>query len=170
MDFVSTIRDQTKRALWEVRNVLACVPDALWAKPYCECPLWRHVYHMLHSLDVWFINPKDPAYEEPAIHAPGLNDLDAACVKTLTKEELLRYEGDVEAKILRYLESLTEEAMRNRPAGCPHTRFTLILAQHRHLHTHMGMIMGFIVAETGMWPRVLGLEGEFPQEAYDRFF
>lgn len=26
------IADQTKRALWEVKNVIDCVPDSLWNK------------------------------------------------------------------------------------------------------------------------------------------
>jgi hypothetical protein len=24
----------------------------------CDLPVWKHVYHMLHSCDQWFINPK----------------------------------------------------------------------------------------------------------------
>jgi hypothetical protein len=34
----------------------------------------------------------------------------------------------------------------------------------------MGMIMGFIIAETGMWPRVTGLEGDIPVGDYDKFY
>ena len=34
------IEDQTKRALWEVKNVIDCVPDSLWNKEYCDMPLW----------------------------------------------------------------------------------------------------------------------------------
>lgn len=32
------------------------------------------------------------------------------------------------------------------------------------------MIMGFIVAETGLWPRVAGLEGAILQGDYDKYF
>ena len=32
------------------------------------------------------------------------------------------------------------------------------------------MIMGFIVAETGLWPRVAGLEGVILQGEYDKYF
>ncbi len=38
-----------------------------------------------------------------------------------------------------------------------------VLAEHRHLHTHMGMVMGFLVAEKEPWPTVLGLEGRLPE-------
>lgn len=70
------IEYQTKRALWEVKNVIDCVPDSLWNKEYCDMPLWKHIYHMLHSLDLWFINPRDKHYCEPSIHSENLNNLD----------------------------------------------------------------------------------------------
>ena len=46
------IRDEANRALWEVHNTIECVPDQLWNKFYCEMPMWKHIYHMLHSLDL----------------------------------------------------------------------------------------------------------------------
>ena len=46
------IKEQANRALWEVENVIACIPDAMWEKEYCRMPLRKHVYHMLHSLDL----------------------------------------------------------------------------------------------------------------------
>ena len=33
---VEIIEEQTGRALWEVRNLIDCVPDQLWNKEYCE--------------------------------------------------------------------------------------------------------------------------------------
>lgn len=54
------LQDQTARALWEVKNVIDCVPDSLWNNLYCGMPCWKHIYHMLHSLDVWMINPRIP--------------------------------------------------------------------------------------------------------------
>lgn len=41
------IREQTNRALWEVGNVIKCIPEDIWGKEYCGMPLWKHVYHML---------------------------------------------------------------------------------------------------------------------------
>lgn len=35
----------------------------------CDMPIWKHVYHMLHSCDQWFINPNE--YTEPDFHEPG---------------------------------------------------------------------------------------------------
>jgi hypothetical protein len=161
--------EQTKRALWEVHNVIDCIPDELWDREYCQMPMWKHVYHMLHSLDLWFINPRDPHYREPSFHEPGLNDLDVHSERTLTRCVTEEYCRAAEIKIMAYLTALNDDMLLQKPEHCEYARFTLILAQYRHLHTHLGMIMGFIIADTGKWPRVLGLEGEFPQGQFNKY-
>ena len=166
----AVIKAQSRRAFWEVKNVIDCIPDGLWEREYCCAPLWKHVYHMLHSLDLWMINPRDKEFSEPEFHEKDLNDLDAVSRKTLSRKELEAYFFGIERKLARYLEELTDRQLPDCPEGCEYTRFTLILAQFRHLHSHMGMIMGFLIADTGKWPRVLGLEGAFPDGEYDKFF
>lgn len=163
------VEEQTRRALWEVRNVIDCVPDGLWNREYCAMPCWKHIYHMLYSLDLWYINPRDPDFKEPVIHERGLNDLDAVSSKRLTREEINAYFPAVEAKILAYISRLTDAQLLEYPPHCEYCRFTLIPAQFRHLHSHMGMLMGFIIDDTGLWPRVLGLEEPFPQGPYDPY-
>lgn len=164
------LADQTERALWEVENVIDCVPDEQWDKVYCQMPLWKHIYHMLHSLDLWFINPRDRQFDEPPFHEEGLNDLNVTTERQLGRKAINDYSTQIQEKIKRYLASLQDEYLLERPEGCEYTRFTLILAQHRHLHTHLGMVMGFIVAETGLWPKVVGLEGEIPRGRTGVFF
>lgn len=154
------ITDQTYRALWEVKSVVDSVPDNCWNKEYCQMPLWKHIYHMLHSLDLWLINPRDPDYRDPAIHVKDLNNLDVITNKHLSREEINAYLSDTIKKITKYVENLQDKDLLEMPPECEYTKFTLIMAQNRHLHTHMGMIMGFIVAETGFWPPVIGLEGK----------
>ena len=134
------IEEQTNWALWEVKNVIDCVPEELWNKKYCEMPCWKHIYHMLHSLDLWYINPGDMNFREPDIHEKDLNNLDVISPKVLSRKEIESY-----------------------------FKFTLILAQFRHLHSHMGMIMGFVIDDMGLWPRVLGLENPFPDGQYDKY-
>ncbi len=168
--FCSIIQEQTMRALWETDNVIACVPDSLWNKQYCEMPMWKHIYHMLHSLDLWFINPYDESFAEPVIHEKDLNNLDVQSEKKLSRIDIETYCGNVKTKITDYLLSLKDKELLLKPPGCEYSRVTLILAQFRHLHCHMGMIMGFIIDDTGKWPKVLGLKGEFPTGEYDRFF
>lgn len=162
-ELTAAIADQTSRALWEVGNVIACVPDRLWEKEYCEQPLYKHIYHMLHSLDLWFINPWDPAFCEPSFHIAGLNNLDLNTDRTILRGEIDSYFSAIEEKIKAYTVSLTPERLLEQPEGCRHSRFRLILGQFRHLHTHLGMLMGWIIAETGEWPLTVGLEHPVPE-------
>lgn len=161
--YSAIIRDQTERALWEVGNVIGCIPDDCWDKPYYNMPVWKHVYHMLHSLDLYFINPRDKNFTEPAIHVENLNNLDVQTCKILTRGEISDYFSGTKTKISNYVNRLRDEDLLKYPEGCEYTRLTLILAQHRHLHTHMGMLMAFIVNDTGKWPKVLGLTGAMPE-------
>ena len=89
--YTDIIADQTRKAMWEVGNVIDCIPDALWDSQYCYMPLWKHVYHTLHSLDKWFINPNDADYQEPSIHEQGLNDLDAVSAGRLGRNDIEHY-------------------------------------------------------------------------------
>lgn len=166
----SIIREQTKRALWEVKNVIDCVPNELWDKSYCDMPCWKHIYHMLFSLNMWFINPRDPSFIEPEINEKDLNNLDVVSSKQLSKEDINTLFKEIEIKIKKYLNQLSDDELLEDPPCCEYNRFTLILAQYRHLHTHLGMIMGFIIDDTGFWPRVLGLEAPFPSEPYNKYF
>lgn len=164
------IKDQTDRALWEVKNVIDCVPDELWSREYCEMPLFKHIYHMLHSLDLWYINPNDPSYREPDIHIDSLNDLDVKTGRFITRTEINDYYMAVKNKITAYTNFLNDGMLNERPVDCSYSKFELILAQFRHLHTHMGMIMGFIIEATGQWPTVLGLERPIPEgNDYNKF-
>ena len=169
INYLQIIEDLTRRALWEVKNVIDCVPDAMWERKYCYQPLWKHIFHMFHSLDTWYINPKDDAYEQPSVWEEGLDDLDHVSSKKLSRKEIEDYYETISKKIMDYVAGLKETELLIYPANCPYTKFTLILGQFRHLHTHMGMIMGFIVEATGKWPRVLGLENPIPKGAYEKF-
>ena len=161
------IRDQTERALWETGTVIDCIPVSCWDKQYYNVPVWKHVYHMLHSLDQWLINPRD--YAEPIIHEADLNNLDVPSAVSLTQNDIGGYFSAIRRKVTDYVAALRDDALLEYPEGCEYTKFTLILAQFRHLHTHMGMLMGFIVNDTGKWPKVLGLTGVMPTGEFDSF-
>ena len=124
---------------------------------------------MKQALDLWFINPRDQEFQEPSFHEKDLNNLEVLSDRRLFREEINQYFDDVKKKIFIYLSQLKEELLLEFPHGCEYCRFTLILAQFRHLHTHMGMIMGFVIDDTGLWPRVLGLESPFPQGKYEKY-
>ena len=168
--YMDIIQDLTDRALWEVKNIIDCVPDDLWDKCYCDMPMWKHIYHLLHSLDLWFINPRDINFIEPSIHEKDLNNLNVFTDKKLSRDEINQYLTRISTKIKDYLLAISDEELLLRPDSCEYTRFTLILAQYRHLHSHMGIIMGFIIEDTGMWPRVVGLEHPIPVEPFNKFY
>ena len=167
---VAIIKEQTERMLWELKNIIDCIPDTLWDKAYCDMPMWQHVYHTLHSLDLWFINPRDKDFIEPEIHEKELNNLNVPPIKDLKRQEIETYYDKIKLKISCYLAQLNDDDLLSCPANCEYAKFTLILAQFRHLHCHMGMLTGFIINDVGKWPRVLGLEGNFPSGAFDKYF
>lgn len=165
---VREIRAQTDKMLWEVGNVLDCLRDSQWDAYYCGMPAWKHAYHMLHSLDQWFVNPA--RYADPDFHAPNLNNLDEPCLETLDYPQLCAYLAQIRAKLEGYLSALTDDQLLEAPPDCPYSRLTLILGQYRHLNCHLGMLMGFLIRDTGEWPYVLGLTRPIPDGPYDKYF
>lgn len=109
-------------------------------------------------------------FQEPPIHKKDLNDLDVKSDISLSRRDINIYFSSVKEKIEEYISELTDEQLLEFPPNCEYSRFTLILAQFRHLHTHMGMLMGFVIDDTGLWPRVLGLEKPFPEGDYEKYF
>jgi hypothetical protein len=124
-------------------------------KAACGHPYWKHFYHMLHSLDQWFINPFE--FIEPGMQVSGLNSYDVKIKKQLGKKELLKYYGQIRSKIKKYLASLKDAELAEKPAGCRYTRLDLIIAQSRHLMYHIGFIHACIRNDTGKWPEYKGL-------------
>ncbi len=152
---LAIIRKNTQKSIWSLKNVMDCITDDMWRERHCGTPLYKHVYHTLHSLDRWYVNPN--VYTEPDFHADGLNDLNTPAKEFVSREALRVYADQVETKINSYLDSLTEDTLNERPENCAYTRFELILGQHRHLDMHIGMLMGFVIAKNGRWPKVLGM-------------
>lgn len=124
----------------------------------CDMPIWKHVYHMLHSCDQWYIDPN--LYTEPDFHEPNLNSLDINSEKTLSKDELLQYFDSIKTKIMVYLDTLTDEMLYDIPSGCKSNRLSLILSQFRHFYAHLGNINATTIIETNKWPRVIGTTGK----------
>lgn len=61
--------------------------------------LYKHIYHMLHSLDLWFINPNDKSFQQPCIHIPNLNNLDVKTDRYISKTEIKEYYDAIKNKI-----------------------------------------------------------------------
>lgn len=123
----------------------------------CDMPIWKHVYHMLHSCDQWYINPT--VYTEPDFHEPNLNSLDIPSEKILSREELSQYLHSVRTKIMGYLDTLDDDMLYDIPQGCSNNRLCLIMSQFRHFYAHLGNINATTIVETNKWPRVIGTSG-----------
>ena len=158
-EIVSTIEEQTETLFLNVEITLhTCNMNII----VCGMPVWKHVYHMLHSLDRWFINPQ--VYEEPPFHEPNLNSLDIPSEKVLSKEEMLSYFDGIKVKISCYLKDLTDDMLAEKPENCDYTRMALVFGQYRHCYAHIGIINGSTIQVTGKWPRVVGLDSNYAEE------
>ena len=159
------IRELTERALWECENLIRCIPEKMWERRYDGVPMWKYVYHMLYSLDRWFINPYDKSYQNPPFHKETTADLNKDDEdESLTAEQILTYFHHVSGKVSAYVTALTDEDLAQKPEGSDISRMRLILGQHRHLHRHMGIVYGFLIEDTGKWPYVLNMFGKYPEE------
>lgn len=162
-ELVETIAEQTVILLHNVKIcILTCTMDYV----LCGMPIWKHVYHALHSCDQWFINPNRYG-EEPPFHRPGLNSLNHKDETALSRETLLEYCDQVQNKVFAYLADLEDDALREKPEGCAHTRMALILGQYRHLCAHLGNINAATMIQSGNWPRVVGLEGVLSADLFE---
>lgn len=154
-DLVNTIKLNTETIFTNANIMLqTCDMDYI----LCDMPLWKHCYHMLHSLDQWYINPKE--YEHPSFHSENLNSLDIASEETLSKEQLQEYLNSIKAKITDYLNCLDDKMLYEIPTGCKQNRLGLIMSQFRHFYAHLGNINATTIIETNQWPRVVGITGK----------
>ena len=130
-----------------------------------DVPVWKHVYHTLHSMDQWFINPEK--FEEPPFHEEGLNSIDIKSSRTLSTELLLDYFDIIRKKTTKYIDTLDDAALMEKPAGYWHTRLELIFGQIRHTYSHIGNINATTMIEKKRWPKVVGLTGKIDGELYE---
>ena len=66
----------------------------------------------------------------------------------------------VKDKIHHYTDKMNDYELSQKPVGCEYSNLRLMIGQFRHWHRHMGIIYGFIVADTGKWPYVLNRNGK----------
>ena len=70
----------------------------------------------------------------------------------LTDEDLLCYLDQIEEKTLKYIDSLTDDMLYEKPENCTYTRMELVLRQFRHLSFHTGMLNGQTAIVKGSFP------------------
>lgn len=128
----------------------------------------RYIFHNLHSMDRFFINPVDYVYEGEKLFGIPENLSVIATDRegyvedvsiVIPREKLLAYFEYVKNKIEAYFESLTAEALLQKPEGCEYTRLELILAQFRHQMWHAGLSSAITFEGKNIWNEFTGLSG-----------
>ncbi len=152
---VSLINKQNQVLVRNLESLLEGVDEEKLYQPGSwGWPLGEQLYHMLHSMDKWYISPE--TYTEP-YSVLGIRPPESGAKPHLTKPELQAYWNLVKAKVNRYTETLTDEVLSSCPEKCQFTRLELILGQYRHFMYHIGLAHGFIRSETGHNPEYIGL-------------
>ncbi|MCQ2593162.1 MAG: hypothetical protein MJ188_10315 [Treponema sp.] len=128
----------------------------------------RYIFHYLHSMDRFFMNPADYVYEGDSLFRinEDLSIIDSNRVGyiedksiVISRQQLLDYFNFVKAKIQNYFETLTVEQLMEKPADCEYTRLEFILAQFRHLMWHVGVSSAITFNSKGQWNEFTGLSG-----------
>ena len=126
----------------------------------------RYIFHYLHSLDRFFINPCNYVYEGERLFGIPENlsvidqkreDYVQDSSIVISRNQLLDYLEYVHQKINTYFESLTAEELIGKPEGCEYSRLELILAQFRHLMWHVGLSSGITFETRNEWNKFTGL-------------
>lgn len=128
----------------------------------------RYIFHYLHSMDRFFINPIDYVYEGEKLFGipeslsvidPKRAGYESDTSIVISREQLTAYFEHVKSKIERYFETLTADMLLENPEGCEYTRLELILGQFRHLMWHVGVSSAITFNTKHEWNDFTGLSG-----------
>lgn len=159
-----SIRKQSAQIFLNIQYIFDALNDENIDSRVGVFPLWKQVYHMLHSIDRNFIDPGN--YAEPAFHEKNLNVIFMDSARSLTITQLRDYFGQIRSKISGYLDSLTdaflEETIVFRDMKL--SRMELILAQFRHIFYHIGYLHCCFKLLNGETPEYAGLYKVIPEK------
>ena len=126
----------------------------------------RYIFHNLHSMDRFFINPMSYVYEGEklfdipenlSVIATEREGYVADTSIVISREKLLEYFEYVKNKIEKYLDHLTAEELLQKPEGCEYTRLELILGQFRHQMWHVGLSSANTFENKKIWNKFSGM-------------
>ncbi|GBU28219.1 hypothetical protein R84B8_01777 [Treponema sp. R8-4-B8] len=159
-----SIRNQTKQIFQNIEILLEVILENEFDSVKGGFKTWKHFYHLIHSLDKNFIDPGN--YVEPEFHKKNLNIIYLNDKNKLTKNEIEKYYENVNNKIQKYLNELTDETLENKIVfnGMEFTKIELILAQLRHIFYHIGYLHCCIKIEKGETPEYIGLYKAVPEK------
>ena len=156
LNIVDNIIAQSGQLFKNIEYLFDYIDDALLKKQICKWPLWRQIYHMLHSMDQWFINPY--RYSDSRSDGYKIAALNTELASlSLNKEQLHEYYLQIKEKTWNYLRNLRGSDLSTCPEESNFTKLELILGQFRHVMFHIGMIHGCILMEKDEIPGYVGL-------------
>ncbi len=128
----------------------------------------RYIFHYLHSMDRFFINPVFYVYEGEKLFGIPENlsvissEREGYVEDTsivIPREKLLAYFEYIKNKIEVYFDGLTSEELLQKPEGNEYTRLELILGQFRHQLWHVGLSSAITFEGKKIWNKFTGLNG-----------
>lgn len=128
----------------------------------------RYIFHYLHSLDRFFINPIDYVYEgekffgipeDLSVIDPKRAGYEKDTSIVIPRQQLLDYLEYVKNKINAYFENLNSDELLEKPEGCEYSRLELILGQFRHIMWHVGLSSAITFDSKKEWNEFTGLNG-----------
>ena len=128
----------------------------------------RYIFHNLHSMDRFFINPVTYVYEGEKFFGISENFSVISSARegyvedtsiVIPREKLLAYFDFVKNKIEKYFDELTAKELLQKPEDCEYTRLELILGQFRHQMWHVGLSSAITFEGKKIWNEFTGLNG-----------
>lgn len=128
----------------------------------------RYIFHYLHSMDRFFINPIDYVYEgeklfgipeDLSVIDPKRAGYEKDTSIVIPRQQLLDYLEYVKNKINAYFENLNSDELLEKPEGCEYSRLELILGQFRHIMWHVGLSSAITFDSKKEWNEFTGLNG-----------
>lgn len=158
------IAEQTEILL---KNINSVVQSANLEAEFDGLNASRFIFHTLHSLDKWFVNPEEYKYDENSSGGVAENlsvissyrqGFDAAPGVVISRENLEKYAVSVAQKIRIYLAKLSDKMLSEKLDGCEFTRLELILGQFRHVMCHAGISSAINAQNGNGWLKYFGLD------------
>ncbi len=157
-----SVRNQSRQIFQNIEIVL----DALQAEEFASrkggFATWKHLYHLIHSLDKNLIDPS--SFAEPDFHRKNMDIIYLDTEPALTKSQVEAYYLSVKEKVHAYLGTLTDSKLEEVVVfrDLKLTRLELILAQLRHVFYHIGYLHCCLKLERGETPEYVGIYKSVP--------
>jgi hypothetical protein len=158
-----SIRTQSKQIFANIQSILDVVNEENLNSTIGVFPVWKQLYHLLHSMDQNFVDPAD--FTEPSFHTKNLDVIFLEAGESPGLARLVEYFEHVRVKIEAYIASLDDRSLEVTVAfrDMRLTRMELILAQFRHIFYHVGYLHCCFKTLNGKTPDYVGLYETIPE-------